>query len=119
MGSRTIAAPVLGWHLSRGGLRCMPDGRLPVIRHTCDESACMNPAHWVLGTRADNMADYQDRKSDPFGPLADKRGPVGRARAIRDAILAARAHGPEAVEQAIRRASDQGMPGVQDALTFS
>jgi hypothetical protein len=118
VGSRTIAAPVLGWHLSRGGLRRMPDGRLPVIRHTCDESACMNPAHWVLGTRADNMADYQDRKSDPLGPLADKRGPAGRARAIRDAILAARAHGPEAVGQAIRRAGDQGLPGVQDALTF-
>jgi hypothetical protein len=107
--------PVLSWQLSRGGLRRMTDGRLPVIRHTCDESACCNPAHWILGTRADNAADYHDRKSDPLDPLADRRGPAGRARAIRDAILAARAHGPEAVEEAIRRASDQGMPGVQDA----
>ena len=95
----------------------MTDGRLPVIRHTCDESACCNPAHWMLGTRADNAAGYHDRKSDPLGPLADRRGPAGRARAIRDAILAARAHGPGAVEQAIHRASDQGMPGVQDALS--
>src|SRR5262249_41317451 len=116
MGGKTIAGPVLGWQLSRGGLRPLPDGRLPVIRHTCDESACMNPAHWVTGSRADNAADYRDRKSDPLGPLADRRGPAGRARAIRDAILAARAHGPRAVEAAIRRASDQGMPGVQDAL---
>jgi hypothetical protein len=116
MGSRTIAVPVLGWQISRGGLQPMTDGRLPVIRHTCDESACCNPAHWVLGTRADNSRDYQDRKADPLGPLADKRGPAGRARSIREAVLAARAHGPEAVEAAIRRASEQGMPGVQDAL---
>jgi hypothetical protein len=118
MGGGVIAAPVLGWQLSRGLLRPGKDGRLPVIRHTCDDSACCNPAHWVLGTRKDNAADYITRKPDPFSPLADRRGPAGRARAIRDAILRAQAHGADgkAMERAIKHAMDAGMPGVQDQL---
>jgi hypothetical protein len=118
MGNRVIAAPVLGWQLSRGLIRPGPDGRLPVIRHTCDESACCNPSHWKPGTRQGNAADYQARKGDPFSPLADKRGPAGRARAIRDAILQARANGAgeKAVNQAIKRAMDAGMPGLQYLL---
>ncbi len=118
MGGGVIAAPVLGWQLCRGLLRRGRDGRLPVIRHTCDESACCNPSHWVLGTRKDNAADYTARKNDPFSPLADRRGPAGRARAVRDVILLAQAHGADdmAADQAIKCAMDAGMPGVQDPL---
>jgi hypothetical protein len=118
MGGGVIAAPVLGWQWSRGPLQRGRDGRLPVIRQTCDESACCNPAHWVLGTRKDNAADYTARKGDPLSPLADRRGPAGRARAIRDAILHAQAHGAdrEAVAKAIKHAMGAGMPGVQDSL---
>lgn len=118
MGGHVIAAPVLGWQLSRGLIRPGRDVRLPVIRHTCDESACCNPSHWVLGTKQDNAADYKARKDDPFGPLADRRGPGGRARAIRDAILQAlaRGAGDKAVDQAIKRAMDAGMPGLQGQL---
>jgi hypothetical protein len=118
MGGGVIAAPVLSWQLSRGLLRPVQDGRLPVIRHTCDESACCNPAHWVRSTSKDNAADYTARKGDPFSPLADRRGPAGRARAIRDAILRAQAHGVGggAVDKAIKRAMSAGMPGVQDQL---
>jgi hypothetical protein len=118
IGGGVIAAPVLGWQLSRGPLRPGADGRLPVIRHTCDESACCNPAHWVLGTRNDNAADYTARKDGPPGPLADRRGPAGRARAIRDAIRCAQAHGAdgETVDKAIKSAMGAGMPGVQDRL---
>ena len=117
-GNRVVAAPVLGWQLSRGLIRPGRDGRLPVIRHTCDESACCNPSHWLPGTRQDNAADYQARKGDPFSPLADRRGPAGRARAIRDAILRARAKGAgeKAVDQAIKHAMNAGMPGLQDHL---
>ena len=120
VGSRVIAAPVLGYQLSRGLLQPAPDGRLPVIRHTCDKSACANPGHWILGTKADNSADYEARRHDPLSPLADLRGPAGRARAIRDAILEAQSRGasPEAVDHAIRRATDAGIPGVQDALIY-
>jgi hypothetical protein len=109
---------VLGWQLFPGLLRPGANGRLPVIRHTCDESACCNPAHWMLGTRKDNAADYTARKNNPLGPLADRRGPAGRARAIRGAILRAQANGAdrEAVEKAIERAMGAGMPGIQDQL---
>src|SRR5260370_858757 len=48
----------------------------------------------------------------------DRRGPAGRARAIRDAILQALAEGAgeKAVDQAIKHAMDAGMPGLQDQL---
>lgn len=35
--------------------------RHEVIRHTCDTPACVNPAHLVGGTHADNTADRETR----------------------------------------------------------
>ena len=115
---RMIAAPVFGYQISRGLLRPGRDGRLPVIRHTCDESACQNPAHWILGTRRENAADYRERIADRTSPLADRRGPGARSRAIRDAIIKARKSGSdeEQIERVILAACQRGMPGVQDQL---
>ena len=115
---RMIAAPVFGYQISRGLLRPGRDGRLPVIRHTCDESACQNPGHWILGTRQQNAADYRDRKYDPASPLAEKRGPGRRARAIRDVILAAIKIGSdeEQIERVILAECTRTLPSVQDRL---
>lgn len=32
-----------------------------VVRHTCDNPRCINPAHLLIGTRADNNRDRADR----------------------------------------------------------
>ena len=113
--TRVVASHVYGYQLSRGPLRPDADGKLPVIRHRCDESSCHNPSHWLTGTIKDNADDYTARAGGLGSPLSDRRGPAGRARAIRDAILQALAEGTD-VEHGITRAAEAGIPAVQDPL---
>lgn len=46
-------AHIVAWELANG--RPLPPGM--VVRHTCDNPPCTNPAHLILGTHADNVRD--------------------------------------------------------------
>ena len=117
--SLVVPAHVFGYVLSRGIPRPDPvAGLLPVIRHRCDEPSCQAAGHLAAGSPADNIHDYLARRRDPYSPLNDRRGPRGRAVAIRNAILAALAEDASAgqIEAAIERVSATGIPGAQQML---
>ena len=52
LGGRTVRA-----HRYAAG---MPSGR--VVRHTCDNPPCVNPAHLLTGTQKENVADAITRR---------------------------------------------------------
>jgi len=43
----------------------IPEGN--VVRHTCDNSRCINPAHLKVGSHADNVQDRVDRDRSAKG----------------------------------------------------
>ena len=56
-----------------------------VVRHTCDNPRCVNPAHLLLGTHADNSKDRGERKRTAVGSR------VGRAKVTEAQVLEIRA----------------------------
>ena len=117
--SLVVPAHVYGNELSRGIPWPHPvTGLLPVIRHRCDEPSCQAIGHLAAGSPGENVRDYLARRRDPYSPLNDRRGPRGRAVAIRNAILAALAEDASAgqIEAAIETASAAGIPGAQQTL---
>ena len=117
--SLVVPAHVYGYVLSRGIPGPDPvTGLLPVIRHRCDEPSCQAAGHLGAGPPGDNARDYLARRQDPCSPLNDRRGPRGRAVAIRNAILAALAEDANArqIEAAIEQVSAAGIPGAQQRL---
>lgn len=56
-----------------------------IIRHTCDNPACCNPAHLVAGTVADNVADRNARQRQAKGERN------GRAKLTREDVIRIRA----------------------------
>ncbi|MFJ8855206.1 HNH endonuclease [Streptomyces sp. NPDC102437] len=110
--SRVVLAHLFGYRLSYGE-NSIPRGF--VVRHTCDEPPCQNPAHWILGTRGDNNRDAASRRRLAGHALTDVRGAAGRARAVQAAIAAA---DPDRLGEAIAAALAEGHPSGahQDAL---
>ena len=45
----------------------IPEGQ--IIRHRCDVRVCQNPAHWQLGTQADNVRDMIERGRKVVTPM--------------------------------------------------
>ena len=58
----------VAWRLTYGEI---PDGQQ--VLHSCDNPPCCNPAHFFLGTNADNVADKVAKGRSSF-PQPKKRG---------------------------------------------
>jgi hypothetical protein len=64
---RHVRAHRVAWELHHG--RSIPAGQ--IVRHRCDNRACVNPEHLVVGTHADNGDDAARRRTKPV-PLGEQ-----------------------------------------------
>ncbi|UJE15705.1 HNH endonuclease [Gordonia phage Ligma] len=60
---RMTTATRVSWELEHG----RPPAPDELIRHTCDNPPCVNPAHLLVGDHADNSNDMHDRNPNTTG----------------------------------------------------
>ena len=105
----TIIAHRFGFALEHGLEELLA---APVLGHRCDNPLCqlIAPRHVVRSSPGENRREWAARRRLAGGALADRRGPRGRAREVRDSIRA----GGDALD--LVAASGFGQDGVQLAL---
>lgn len=66
-GSGKILAHRAAWLVTSGLIPKMVGYHGVVIRHTCNNRLCCNPAHLMVGTQKDNVKDMWANKGGPRG----------------------------------------------------
>lgn len=78
-GSKVRIAHDVAWEVHHG--RSLPKGM--VIRHSCDNPRCVNPAHLLLGTHGDNNRDKSARDRNGYNGRGFKHLTPTEVRRIR------------------------------------
>ncbi len=65
-----------------------PLAAAPVLGHRCDNPLCqrVGPGHVETSSHWENRREWASRRHTAGNPPRDRRGPRGRARAVRDAL---------------------------------
>jgi hypothetical protein len=89
------------------------NGELPeVVRHTCDNSSCVNPDHLRSGTQAEDIRDRQARDRQAKGPR-NGQGKPGADDVLHMRRLKAE---PETTYRAVAEQYDVSLYTVKDSV---
>lgn len=81
---RSMLAHRVSWIIHNGDIPECDGYHGTVIMHTCDNPACVNPAHLRLGTQADNVKDMIVKGRKVAGEYQKRKGIEHRNSAFKD-----------------------------------